>query len=623
MSTVSDHSPSEQQPHPGGVGRRTFLTLAGGAVATGAAGVAAATPAAAGTPEVAEQAGAQGAAPAAASGPPPAQHPDGEPDFGPNVYVFDGSTPASTIQSVADAVYAQQAGAEFGTGRYALLFKPGGYDVDLNIGYYTQAAGLGLQPSGASITNAVHTDADAHGHGALTNFWRGVENLNIVPRSGSTRWAVSQATFFRRVYLLGDMRLDDGGYSSGGFIADCKITGQVNSGTQQQWLTRNSMLGQWTGSNWNMVFVGVGNAPATSFPSPTFTSVARTPVVREKPFLYVDGDGAYQVFVPAVRKDTHGTSWEGRRPEGTSVPIGRFHLAKPAESAADLNAALAGGKHLLLTPGIYHLDEPLRITRAGTVVLGLGLATLVPDQGTAALDVADVDGVAIAGLLVDAGPQVSDALVRIGPDGARRRHDRDPTSLHDVFVRIGGAGAGRAKVSILVNSSDVIIDNTWLWRADHGKGVGWTVNTSENGLVVDGDDVTVYGLFVEHHQKTQVQWNGERGRTYFFQNEMPYDPPNQAAWQDGATRGYRSYQVAPHVREHEAWGLGSYCIFAEDPTIVNDRAFAAPRRSEVRFHSMITFSLGGGQGTIAHVINTSGGPSDATTNLALLTSYPH
>jgi hypothetical protein len=227
VSTVSDHSPSEQQPHPSGVGRRTFLTLAGGAVATGAAGVAAATPVAAGTPEVAEQAGAQGAAPAAAAGPPPAQHPDGEPDFGPNVYVFDGSTPASTIQSVADAVYAQQAGAEFGTGRYALLFKPGGYGVDLNIGYYTQAAGLGLQPSGASITNAVHTDADAHGHGALTNFWRGVENLNIVPRSGSTR-----------------------------------------------------------------------------------------------------------VFVPAVRTDTHGTSWEGRRPEGTSVPIGRFHLAKPAESAA-------------------------------------------------------------------------------------------------------------------------------------------------------------------------------------------------------------------------------------------------------------------------------------------------
>jgi hypothetical protein len=519
-------------------------------------------------------------------------------------------------------VYAQQAGAEFGPGRYAFLFKPGLYDVDVNVGYYTQVPGLGLQPAAATINNAVHTDADAHGHGALTNFWRGVENINLVPRSGTARWAVSQATFFRRIYLLGDMRLDDGGWSSGGFIADCKITGQVNSGTQQQWLTRNSMVGQWTGSNWNVVFVGVGNAPATTFPAPTYTSVPRTPVVREKPFLYVDSGGAYHVFVPAVRTDSHGTSWEGRKPAGKSLPIGDFHIAHDGATAAELNSALAQGKNLLLTPGTYHLSQPLAITRSGAVVLGLGLATLVPDGGVTALDVADVDGVTIAGLLVDAGSTVSDALIRIGPDGSHRGHKADPTSLHDVFVRVGDSGVGKAKQSVVVNSSNVIIDNTWLWRADHGSGVGWTTNTSEEGLVVNGDDVTVYGLFVEHHQKTQVRWNGERGRTYFFQNEMPYDPPSQAAWMDGEHRGFPAYQVADQVRAHEAWGLGSYCIFAEDPTIVSDRAFAAPRTPGVRFHSMITFSLGGGQGTIVHVINTTGGPSDAEVNLALLTAYP-
>jgi hypothetical protein len=255
-------------------------------------------------------------------------------------------------------------------------------------------------------------------------------------------------------------------------------------------------------------------------------------------------------------------------------------------------------------------------------VLGLGLATLVPDGGVTALDVADVDGVKIAGLLVDAGEQSSDALVRIGPDGSRHGHAANPTSLHDVFVRVGGAGVGKAKNSIVVNSDDVIIDNTWLWRADHGSGVGWTKNTSDTGLLVTGDDVTVYGLFVEHHQKAQVAWSGERGRTYFFQNEMPYDPPNQAAWNEGTHRGYPAYEVADGVREHEAWGLGSYCNLTSDPTIVADRAFAAPRRSGVRFHSMLTFSLGGGQGTIAHVINTTGGPSDAEVGLAKVTSYP-
>ncbi|MEW2546710.1 coagulation factor 5/8 type domain-containing protein [Streptomyces sp. NPDC047002] len=595
--------------------RRGFLLASGALAASGAAAMTA--PAAAAAPADADSGRA-----AAATAPPPARRAAGDPDLGPNVHVFDPSMDPDTVQSTLDAVYAQQKQAEFGTGRYALLFKPGSYDVDVNIGYYTHVAGLGAQPADVTISDSLHVDGDAHGKGTLTNFWRGAENLHPVPRSGTDRWAVSQATFYRRIYLTGDLQLDDGGYSSGGFIADSLITGQVASGTQQQWITRNSVVGNWLGFNWNIVFVGTDNAPATSFPSPPFTNVARTPVVREKPFLHVDKAGAWHVFVPAVRRDSHNTSWEGRRAAGEDVPIGDFHIAKPGASAAELNSALAQGKHLLITPGVYHLAQPLRITRAGTVVLGLGLATLVPDGGVTALDVADVDGVKIAGLLVDAGEQESGALVRVGPEGARRGHAQDPTSLHDVFVRVGGAGVGKARNSIVVNSDDVIIDNTWLWRADHGTGVGWTKNTSDTGLVVAGDDVTVYGLFVEHHQKAQVAWSGERGRTYFFQNEMPYDPPDQAAWREGAHRGHPAYEVAAGVREHEAWGLGSYCNLTADPTIVADRAFAAPRRAGVRFHSMITFSLGGGQGTIAHVINTTGGPSDAEVALAKVARYP-
>ncbi|MFI5614022.1 coagulation factor 5/8 type domain-containing protein [Amycolatopsis sp. NPDC051903] len=592
--------------------RRSFLALGSGAALAATSGLALA-PEATATP---------GQTPQTPKAPPAATHAAGQPGFGPNVHVFDSATGTADIQATLDAVYAQQRGSQFGTGRYALLFKPGAYSVDVKLGYYTQVAGLGLQPSGASITGSLGVEGDAHGNGTLVNFWRGAENLNAVPKSGADTWAVSQATYYRRIYLLGDLKLSDGGYSSGGFIADCQITGQVNSGTQQQWLTRNSVLGSWVGSNWNFVFVGTPGAPATTFPTPPYTSVPDTPVICEKPFLYVDSDGAYQVFVPAVRTDTRATSWEARRPEGTSLPIGEFHLAKPGETAAELNAALAQGKHLLLTPGIYHVDQPLKVTRANTVVLGLGYATLIPDNGVTALDVDDVDGVRVAGLLVDAGPVASDPLVRFGPDGSRRSHARNPSSMHDVFVRVGGAGVGKAKRCVLVNSNDVLIDNMWLWRADHGTGVGWTANTSDEGLVVNGSGVLAYGLFVEHHQKAQVQWNGEGGRTYFFQNEMPYDPPDQASWMDGTHRGFPAYAVGDHVRTHEAWGLGSYCIFAEDRTIVSDRAIAAPRRPGVRFHSMITFSLGGGQGTIAHVVNDTGGPSDAVTGLAMLKSYP-
>ncbi|MDX6353666.1 MAG: hypothetical protein QOF98_569, partial [Streptomyces sp.] len=146
-----ENDPAQDSSEPdsdlSGLRRRSFFTLASGAVAAGT-GVAIATPAAAasvgaspGTASTAPAAvpdTAPGVVPASATAPPPAQHPAGEPDFGPNVYIFDSSTATDTIQSTVDAVYAQQAGAEFGTGRYALLFKGGLYDVDVNVGYYTQ-----------------------------------------------------------------------------------------------------------------------------------------------------------------------------------------------------------------------------------------------------------------------------------------------------------------------------------------------------------------------------------------------------------------------------------------------------------------------------------------------------
>ncbi|BFV55329.1 RICIN domain-containing protein [Kitasatospora sp. CMC57] len=545
----------------------------------------------------------------------------GNPDLGPNVAVFDPSMSAASIQSKLNAVFQQQETNQFGTQRQALLFKPGSYTVDANVGFYTQVAGLGLSPDDVTINGGVHAEADWFQGNATQNFWRSAENLSVNPPSGSDRWAVSQAAPYRRMHVRGNLQLDDGGWSSGGLMADSKIDGQVRSGSQQQWLSRNSQWGSWTGSNWNMVFVGDVNAPANSFPNPPYTTVGQTPVVREKPFLYVDGAGAYRVFMPALRANSTGTSWGSGIQPGTSLPIDQFFVVKPGATAAQINAALGQGRHLLFTPGVYHLDQTLNVTRADTVVLGLGLATLVPDNGITAMTVADVDGVKIAGLLIDAGPVDSPVLMRIGPAGATTRHTADPTSLHDVFFRIGGAGVGRATQSLVVNSSDVIGDHMWIWRADHGSGVGWTSNTAATGLVVNGTDVTMYGLFVEHFQQHQVIWNGNGGRTYFYQNEMPYDPPDQASWTNGGTRGYAAYKVADSVTTHEAWGLGSYCYFNVNPAVVAEHAFEVPNRSGVRFHDMVTVSLGG-TGTINHVINGTGGPSNSASNVADLVSYP-
>ena len=557
-----------------------------------------------------------------ASSKPPTVAPANTPDFGPNVIVFDSTTPAAAIQARLDAIFASQERSEFGDGRYAVLFEPGLYDVHARVGFYTQISGLGLSPDAVRIHGGVSSDARWRHGNATLNFWRIVENLSIAPDSGFDRWAVSQASPMRRVHVRGDLVLDDGGWSSGGFLADAKVDGEVRSGSQQQWLTRNSALGGWTGSNWNMVFVGTRNAPAQSYPTPPYTTVRATPVIREKPFLYVDAHGAWKVFVPALRSDAIGPTWESGAPRGVSLPIAHFLIVKPGMSVDAMNDALARGRDLLVTPGIYHLAAPLRITRAHTIVLGLGLATLVADGGATAIDVADVDGVTVAGLLIEAGATQSPVLVQVGSPGSHAGHASDPTLLADVFFRIGGASAGSASRSLRIESDDVIGDDLWLWRADHGRGVGWTTNPAATGLVVDGADVTMYGLFVEHYQRHQVEWNGSGGRTYFFQNEMPYDVPEQSAWMDGATRGFDAYRVAPDVITHEAWGLGSYCFFNRNPAVVSEHAFEAPRRAGVRFHDMVTVSLGGGKGTIAHVIDDAGPAAERGAVVQKLAEWP-
>ncbi|MBV1855955.1 RICIN domain-containing protein [Catellatospora sp. NEAU-YM18] len=543
------------------------------------------------------------------------------PDLGPNVRIFDPSQAASTIQSQLNTVFNGQVSNQFGTQRYALLFKPGSYNVDVNVGFYTQVLGLGLSPDAVNINGAVHVEADWFPpNNATQNFWRGAENLSVTPNGGTDRWAVSQAAPYRRMHVRGNLLLDDGGWASGGWFSDVKVDGQVNSGTQQQWISRNSQFGSWAGSNWNMVFVGTSGAPGNTFPSPPYTNVGATPVVREKPFLYVDSQGAYQVFVPSLRSNSTGTTWAGGSAAGSSLPISTFYVVKSGDNAASINSALAGGKNLLFTPGVYHVNDTIRITRADTVVLGLGLATIIPDNGVMAMSVADVDGVKVAGLLIDAGSTNSATLMQVGPAGSTASHAANPTSLHDVFFRIGGAGVGKATTSLVINSNDVIGDHTWIWRADHGSGVGWSSNTADTGLIVNGNNITFYGLFVEHYQKYQVIWNGNGGRTYFFQNEMPYDPPNQASWMNGSTRGYAAYKVANTVTSHQAWGLGSYCYFNVNSSVVADRAFEVPA-SGTTFRDMVTVSLGG-TGTIARVINNTGGTANSSNNVVYLTTGP-
>ena len=606
-----------------------------------------------------------GAATTALAAPP--EH--AQPSFGPNVFVFTPDMPQSQIQATVDAVAVQQVPNQFGAQRFALLFEPGTYGskaapLIFQVGYYTTVAGLGASPRDVVINGAVDVFNQCFSGSctALVNFWRSLSNLTInvtLPRTppayapappdapgcanSAEFWATSQAAPVRRVHVNGFFSLMDycsnPSFSSGGFIADSQFTGStVLNGSQQQFIVRNTDLDGWTNGVWNQVFMGdTGRVPAQSFGSvsqeaggpPPYTTLATSPVTREAPFLTVDAAGRFSVLVPALRTDSAGTTWSGGATAGTSIPIEEFFVARPSDSTARIDAALASGRNLLLTPGVYHLDRSLVVRRPDTVVLGLGFPTLVPDSGSVAMRVADVPGVKLSGMLFDAGPVTSPALLQVGSEhGGHVARDRrasdpgDPTMIQDVFFRVGGVGPASATTNLVVNSANVVIDDIWAWRADHGTGVGWTTNTSDTGVLVNGADVTAYGLFVEHYQKFDVVWNGENGRTVFFQNEMPYDPPDQASWSHDGVLGFAAYKVADSVQRHEGWGLGAYCFFHVNPSIHASRAFEVPVTAGVKLHDILTVSLGG-VGVIDHVVNDFGAAAQGSNTIPVnVVSYP-
>ena len=581
--------------------------------------------------------------------------PPGQPNFGPNVYVFSPSMPQSQIQATVDSIASQQVGNQFGTQRYALLFEPGTYGsaadpLIFQVGYYTAVAGLGAAPGDVVINGAVdvYNQCSSGSCTALDNFWRSLSNLTInvaappnvspVPcPDGNEFWATSQASPMRRVDINGTLTLFDyctaPSYSSGGFIADSVFSGgSVINGSQQQFVVRNSNIDDWTNSVWNQVFSGDIGAPAQSFgvtPGTQYTTLPTSPVTEEEPFLYTDAQGNYRVFVPAVQHNSSGPSWAGGTEAGRSIPISTFFVASPSTPTLAINAALALGRNLILTPGVYDLDQPIVVSRPDTVVMGLGFATLVPQHGNAAMIVAANTGVKLSGLIVDAGPVNSPVLLSVGIPGLGAGTAADPDTVQDVFFRIGGAETTpvSATVSLLDNADNSIIDDVWAWRADHGNDVGWTLNKGDTGVVVTGNDVTAYGVAVEHYQKNEVIWSGQGGTDVFFQNELPYDPPAQSDWMKSPSQdGYPAFLVTPNVRTFQGYGMGSYVVFIDTTaTLYDAEAFESPDTPGVQFHDVFGVWIAGSGGDNS-IINGVGGPVTSTNPGTVepvdVTSYP-
>lgn len=527
---------------------------------------------------------------------------NGDPDFGSKVLIFDASMDMKKIQTALDAVHGQQKYNQFTAERYALLFKPGNYSLTVDVDYYVQAAGLGMLPGDVVIAGAVQSKVFTRNNNVTTMFWRCAENMLVDVRQ-KAYWAVSQAAPLRRMHIKNDLQFDVGGWASGGFLANSIVEGSAGSLSGQQWFTRNSRFDRWFGINWNATFVGVENAPQDRWGDRPYTVVEKTPIVREKPFLAIDKAGRYGVFVPDIRKNVKGVSWEKGWEQGSFFSINDFYIAKPeVDSATTINAALKRGKQLLLTPGVYKTDAAIQVSDPHTIILGLGLATIMPQTGKPALLTADVDGIIIAGIIIDAGPVNSPVLLQIGERGSANDHARDPATIHDVYCRVGGPAAASADICAEINSNNVIADHLWLWRADHGVDATWKDTKSKNGIIVNGDDVTIYGLFNEHFQEYQTLWNGERGETYFYQCEIPYDPPSQQQWSSGTTAGYAGYKVAAGVQQHKAFGLGIYSFFHNE--VVLENAIETPQGDGIEITHVVNFSAR--KGGIKHHLNGDG-----------------
>ncbi|MCT2537076.1 discoidin domain-containing protein [Aquibacillus koreensis] len=543
--------------------------------------------------------------------------------FGENVYVFTDDMDDGDIQEILDSEFALlengDTGAEFTDHRATFYFMPGEYDVDIDVGFYMHIAGLGQNPNDVVINGSFDVDAQWTEGNGTRNFWRSVENFSVKETEAQSKWAVSQAAPMRRMHFDKTLWLWDltpswnAGWVSGGFIADSVMDSTVLPASQQQFFSRNNSYEKWDGSLWNTVLLGdesnqtpTGLAP---YPESTYTIIEEVPAIREKPYLYHDGSD-YQLFVPSLQENRKGVTWDnGEETPGTAMSLDDFYIADPSDSDEELNAALESGKHLLFTPGVYYVDAPIEVNDPNTIVYGFGLPTIVPENGVTAMKVADEDGIQIAGLLFDAGEQESEQLLEVGPEGnSNADHADNPISLHDLFFRVGGSRAGKAETSVEINASDVIVDHFWVWRADHGEGVGWDVNKGDYGLITNGDDVTIYGLFVEHYQKYQTLWNGEDGRVFFYQNEIPYDVPNQETWMshDGTQNGYAAYKVADHVNNHTLWGAGSYSYFRDaDVNLYN--SFEVPYNDGISMNHMTTVWLNGMAGSeIENVINGIG-----------------
>ncbi|CAK9057911.1 unnamed protein product [Durusdinium trenchii] len=504
----------------------------------------------------------------------------------PNVIVLDPSMTLDVLQAKIWAV--QNATTHFGTERYAILLKPGDYPPQLliNLGYYTSIIGVGANPDDVKIPD-LWVSNDITGQ-ATNNFWRSVEGVTVTgPR---TMWAVSQASPLRRSIISGELWLShEEGYSSGGFISDVQIGKKLVMGTQQQWFFRQITFpteGLWCWQGWNYVFMGaLGLDDAsvqkcnTGMPH-KISQMDRTARSAEKPYLVLEDDGRWMMYIPGIVHQPAPGALLDHNP-AYKLTMDQVFVADPEMSTETIVQGLRTKEACLLTPGIYYLTEPLEITKDRFVLLGIGFPTLVSPPGMSCIKVQQgLNDVRVASIIMDANTPAShdytEPLLQWGDGTSHWSQVAGVAS--DIVARVGAFGylnceLKRADTLVEFNADDLIVDNVWVWHADHDDCSDFTMAKgadmmdykfqsdqcqSTHGIVVNGNNLVAYGVFVEHIvDGHMLLWNGEAGQLYFFQAELPYHSEKTLP------ERYAAYVVAQTVYSHFAVGLGAYIIDRE------------------------------------------------------------
>jgi hypothetical protein len=460
-------------------------------------------------------------------------------------------------QIILDHIFAQQQHNDFGNLRFGIFLHPGIHNLHIQLGYYTSVTGLGDTPEDTTVHGSITCPNDPLPCvGALNNFYRCCSNLTIDVNTtdGVNYFSISQATSLRSVIVKGDLGLSKfepgcgeppasqglGGYSSGGFMSNVNISGKALMATQQQFMSMNSTFTETSGGEWSIVFEGCDGTMPPDLACPNtdpesghkiYTVIPNTTsMITPIPRLSITEDGLYSV----VKSKLFPANTKGILPHGGETVLDNVFIANPhSYDTKTINEMLAKGTHVVFSPGVYLIDEQLLITQPDTVVLGIGYATLISTNKNTAEAIMKVSdnaaGVRIAGLLFDAGLYMNENLLEVGATANGGGVATNPTILQDIWLRVGGPTlAATCDTMMTINQNHVVVQSTWAWRADHANGghsggVGPEHCVVNHGIVVNGDSVTIHGLFSEHCLEENVIWNGDNGTVHFMQQELAYD----------------------------------------------------------------------------------------------------